>query len=303
MPQHVLIIDDSPAIQTLLAARLKDEPVSLHFASTGEEGMTKAMHILPDLILLDVDMPNPNGFEVCRRLKLNENLFSTPVIFLTGASTTEEKIRGLELGAIDYITKPFDPAELRARVRAALRMKFMIDLLAKKAQIDALTGLWNRRYFDQRLESEISLAVRTHRALAVLMFDLDHFKQINDNFGHPMGDEILRRFGSLLVENTRTEDVVCRYGGEEFAIITPNVAAGAAELAQRLRTRIEGTKFPSGGHDVRITASIGVAGSADHPARNLVQRADAALYRAKQSGRNRVEIAAEDELKIVQPAA
>lgn len=303
MPQHVLIIDDSPAIQTLLGARLKDEPVSLHFASNGEEGLSKAIHILPDLILLDVDMPNPNGFEVCRRIKLNEHLFNTPVIFLTGASTTEEKIRGLELGAVDYITKPFDPAELRARVRAALRMKFMIDLLAKKAQIDALTGLWNRRYFDQRLESEISLAVRSHRPLAVLMIDLDHFKQVNDSFGHPIGDEILRRFGSLLVESTRTEDVICRYGGEEFAIITPNVAAGAAELAQRLRLKIEATAFESGGHNIRVTASIGVAGSGESPDRKLVHRADVALYRAKQCGRNRVEIAAEEDSEIERPAA
>jgi diguanylate cyclase (GGDEF)-like protein len=302
MPQHVLIVDDSPAIHALLTARLKDEPVVLHFAGAGDEGLAKAQTIVPDLILLDVDMPDPNGFEVCRRLKLNETLHSIPVIFLTGAGSTEEKIRGLELGAIDYVTKPFDPAELRARVRAALRMKFMIDLLAKKAQIDALTGLWNRRYFDQRLDAEISLANRARRPLAVIMLDLDHFKSINDQYGHPMGDEVLRRIGHLLVESVRTEDVVCRYGGEEFAIIVPNAAGGVGELPERLRKRIESENFVFAGTPSKVTASIGVASCAGKVELSIVQAADTALYRAKQGGRNRVEIAQMDS-QAVKPAA
>jgi diguanylate cyclase (GGDEF)-like protein len=272
-------------------ARLKDEPVVLHFAATGDDGLAKAQVIVPDLILLDVDMPDPNGFEVCRRLKLNEMLHSIPVIFLTGAGSTEEIIRGLELGAIDYVTKPFDPAELRARVRAALRMKFMIDLLAKKAQIDALTGLWNRRYFDQRLDAEISLANRTGRPLAVIMLDLDHFKSVNDQYGHPMGDEVLRRIGHLLVESVRTEDVVCRYGGEEFAIIVPNAAGGVSELAERLRKRIESEPFVFAGTSSKITSSFGVASRTTKIAPSIVQEADEALYRAKQGGRNRIETA------------
>ena len=157
MPQSILIIDDSPAIHTLLHARLRDEPVALHSANSGDEGLAMASSLAPDLILLDVDMPDPNGFEVCKRIKGDPKLAATPIIFLTGAATTDQKIQGLELGAMDYITKPFDPAEC-ARVRGALRLKFLMDLLTQKAQIDALTGLWNRRYFDQRLEAEIALA-------------------------------------------------------------------------------------------------------------------------------------------------
>jgi two-component system cell cycle response regulator len=291
MPQKVLIIDDSPAIHSLLRARLRDEPIVMYFANDGETGLSMAAELTPDVILLDVDMPAPDGFEVCRRLRYDENLLNTPILFLTGAASTEEKIQGLELGASDYITKPFDPAELRARVRAALRMKFMMDLLAKKAQIDALTGLWNRRYFDQRLQAEISLARRSSRPLAVLMLDLDHFKQMNDTYGHPMGDEVLRRVAQLLSDSVRTEDIVCRYGGEEFAIIAPNINGGAPGMADRLRRSVEAMKFTFGGTDVAVTISIGVAGANEKPDETLVEQADAALYLAKQNGRNRVEVA------------
>jgi diguanylate cyclase (GGDEF)-like protein len=291
MSQKVLAIDDSPAIHALLNARLKDEPIEIHSAQSGIEGLKIATALMPDLILLDVDMPDPNGFEVCRRIKLDANLLNTPVIFLTGAATTEEKIRGLELGAVDYITKPFDPAELRARVRAALRMKFLMDLLAQKAQIDALTGLWNRRYFDQRLEAEMSLARRSRRPLSVLMLDLDHFKAINDNYGHPMGDEVLRRIGLLLSEQVRLEDVACRYGGEEFAILAPNTPSSEADLAERLRVEVEKMRFTFGGHEVKITTSIGVADLVSAGSRPLIQVADEALYQAKRNGRNRVVVA------------
>src|SRR5450432_381499 len=289
MPQTVLIIDDSPAIHTLLHARLRDEPVALHSANSGDEGLAMASSLAPDLILLDVDMPDPNGFEVCKRIKADPRLAATPIIFLTGAATTEQKIQGLELGAMDYITKPFDPAELRARVRGALRLKFLMDLLTQKAQIDALTGLWNRRYFDQRLEAEISLAKRSRRPLGILMLDLDHFKSINDRYGHPMGDEVLRRVGAQLAASVRTEDIVCRYGGEEFAIVAPNISAGALQLAERLRSAIEKMSFSFGGHDVKVTVSIGAAGVDDSPTQALLVQADSALYRAKQNGRNRVE--------------
>jgi diguanylate cyclase (GGDEF)-like protein len=289
MAQEILVIDDSPAIHALLAARLKSEPVNLHFAANGTDGLKMAETLAPDLILLDVDMPDPNGFEVCRRLKLNEVLANTPIVFLTGAGTTEEKIRGLELGALDYITKPFDPAELRARVRAALRLKFMMDLLARKAQIDALTGLWNRRYFDQRFEAELSLACRGKRPLAVLMIDLDRFKSINDNHGHPAGDEMLRRIAQVLAQSVRTEDVVCRYGGEEFAIIAPGISSGAADLSERLRAVVEGHEVMIAGKRVPMTVSIGWAASAASPGQSLLQFADAALGRAKKAGRNRVE--------------
>jgi len=212
-------------------------------------------------------------------------------VFLTGATSSEEKIKGLDLGAIDYITKPFDPAELRARVRASLRTKFLLDLLAKKAQIDGLTGLWNRGHFDQRLSSEIALARRTGHPLACVMVDVDHFKQINDNHGHPTGDEVIRRVGQILCDCVRIEDVVCRYGGEEFAILMPNTTAErAAAVAQRMRRAIADGPMTIKQHTLNVTASFGVAAVAsqhDSP----VAHADQALYNAKRNGRNRVEVA------------
>src|SRR4051794_2620713 len=161
MPQKVLIIDDSPEIQVLLRARLKDEPISMHFADSGVTALAMVDELKPDIILLDIEMPEMDGYEVCRRLKAIPQMVNVPIIFISGADSTEEKIRGLDLGAADYVTKPFDPAELRARVRVALRTAYLMDLLARKAMIDGLTGLWNRSYLDTRLSAEIAHARRT----------------------------------------------------------------------------------------------------------------------------------------------
>src|SRR5438552_5958921 len=239
MPQKVLIIDDSKPIHALLRARLTDEPVELHSAFDGDAGMIAAGNLLPDLILLDVDMPDPDGFEVCRRLKSDPATMNIPVVFLTGVSSTEQKIRGLELGAADYVLKPFDPAELRARVRASLRHKYLLDLLSKKAMLDGLTGLWNRAYFDQMLAANLSLARRSGQPVSIILADVDHFKQVNDRFGHPMGDEALRAIAQAMQASCRMEDIVCRYGGEEFAVIAPNTpAAKAITLGERLRDMV-----------------------------------------------------------------
>jgi diguanylate cyclase (GGDEF)-like protein len=215
-----------------------------------------------------------------------------PVIFLTGAASTEEKIRGLELGAVDYVTKPFDPAELRARVRASLRTKYLMDLLARKAMIDGLTGLFNRTYFDARLISEMSLARRNETPLSCIMVDVDRFKQINDEYGHPFGDEILRGIAQVVGESCRTEDTICRYGGEEFVILCPSSdAATTARLAERLRDCIQNAAFTRDGISVQVTCSFGISDLRGSPPPSLVELADQALYRAKQGGRNRVEVA------------
>ncbi|MBC8106544.1 MAG: diguanylate cyclase [Anaerolineae bacterium] len=290
MHQRVLIIDDSQPIHALVRVRLAGEDVELHSAHNGFTGLKAAQDNPPDVILLDVDMPDMNGFEVCRQLKADERTMDVPVIFLTGASSTEEKIKGLELGAVDYITKPFDPAELRARVRSSLRTKYLLDLLSRKAMIDGLTGLWNRRYFDRRLTEEISMARRTKRPLACILGDLDHFKSCNDKFGHTFGDEVLRCVSATMGGVVRTEDILCRYGGEEFAVIVPNSSmTGAAELGERLRVAISTTSIGTRADAMHVTASFGVAHwSADQDEKTLLDRADAALYRAKQDGRNRV---------------
>jgi diguanylate cyclase (GGDEF)-like protein len=287
-----LIIDDCEAIHHLVKARLRQEELELHCSVDGMAGIAMAQRINPDLILLDVDMPHPDGFEVCRRLKSDEKTMAIPVIFLTGASAAEQKIQGLDVGACDYITKPFDAAELRARVRATLRTKYLLDLLTNKAMIDGLTGLWNRAYFESRLNQELALARRYDHPLSCIMLDIDHFKIINDRYGHPMGDGVLRNLSEVISAGCRAEDVVCRYGGEEFAIITPNVAArGAAELAERLRDALGARAVTHRGVEVPVTCSFGVA-EVHNREPSIVELADKALYRAKQLGRNRVEVEA-----------
>ncbi len=292
MTQRVLIVDDSKNIHALVKARLTGEPVELHSCFASEQAVTMAMQVLPDLVLLDVDMPGIDGFEVCRQLKAQPATMNIPVVFLTGAGSTDEKIRGLELGAVDYVTKPFEPAELRARVRAALRTKYLLDLLNKKAMIDGLTGLWNRTFFDQTLAAQLSLARRSGAPLSIVICDLDHFKSINDRCGHLTGDEALRVVAACMQATCRIEDVVCRFGGEEFGIIVPNTPADRSGImAERLRANIEKLKLSHRGMPVTITCSFGIADLATCGDKDLVSCADAALYEAKQHGRNRFEIA------------
>jgi two-component system, cell cycle response regulator len=286
----VLMIDDAKAMHGIVKARLSGDGVEFHSALSGEEGISLALTIEPDVILLDVEMPAPDGFEVCRRLKDNPALSNIPVIFLTGASSTEEKVRGLNLGAIDYITKPFDAAELQARVRVSLRNKELLDLLSKKAMIDGLTGLYNRGYLNQRLKEELAHASRYDRPLSCIMLDVDHFKSINDTHGHGFGDMVLNEIAGIVQKVSRAEDITCRYGGEEFAILARETAADAAmALAERLRAAIETAKFSRGAISVSVTVSLGVSDLSDGN-QDIVDRADRALYESKHNGRNRATL-------------
>jgi len=291
MVQKVLIIDDSKTIHAVVKSKLSDEPIEFHSALNGKVGLELAAALQPDLILLDLELPDLNGFEVCRLLKADPATMIIPIIFLTGASSTEQKIKGLQLGAADYVTKPFDVAELLARVGASLRTKFLLDLLSKKAMIDGLTGLWNRSYLDQRLNAELSLSARTGQTFSCIMADVDHFKAINDTYGHAFGDLALRTTSQIFAENTRAEDIVCRYGGEEFAILLPGVGVvGGAAFAERMRDRISQLVLPHGSGVVRLTCSFGIAEILkDNVAgASPIQLADQALYQAKRTGRNRV---------------
>ena len=292
MIQRVLVIDDSKNVHALIKARLAGEPLELHFCPASDQGLALAPQLLPDLILLDIDMPDLDGLEVCRRLKAQPATMIIPIVLLTGAGATEEKLRGLELGAVDYITKPFEPAELRARVRAALRTKYLIDLLNKKAMIDGLTGLWNRTFFDQTLAAQLSLSRRSGQPISVVICDLDHFKEINERCGHLTGDEALRVVAACMQATCRMEDVVCRFSGEAFGIIVPNTPADrAAIMAERLRSNIEKLKLQHRGVPVTITCSFGISDAARSGETQIVPAARTALERAKQNGRNRIEIA------------
>jgi two-component system, cell cycle response regulator len=293
--QQVLIIDDSPDIHQLLRVRLRPENVDLLHAENGEDGVESAVTLQPDLVLLDVDMPGVTGFDVCQRLKSDPRTSEIPVIFLTAAGEVLAKVQGFDLGAVDYVTKPFEPAELRARVRSALRMKRFQDLLAAKAQLDGLTGLWNRAYFDRRLLDEVQATARYGRTVSLVMLDIDHFKKLNDDFGHPFGDVVLQRVGELLAAALRASDAACRYGGEEFAcILTETSLEGALIAGERIRDQLRGLDFVQKGRVVPVTASIGVSSTeligvaSPSIGGALVESADRALYEAKRSGRDRV---------------
>jgi diguanylate cyclase (GGDEF)-like protein len=286
----VLIVDDSEDSLAIAKARLAGEGVQIITAPDGPGALATARAQRPDLVLLDIDMPGMSGFEVLRRLKADTELCMIPVIFLSGSGGPEAKVQGLDLGATDYVTKPFDAFELRARVRAALRTKRLQDLLLEYARLDPLTALANRRAMEERLAQEWSRLARHGGRLSFLMADIDHFKAVNDRFGHPVGDLVLQDVARAMASHCRQTDLPARYGGEEFALIVPDVPAdGAATLAERIRQTVEANSRLAGAAEVRVTVSIGVADSQGrHSPEELVSAADKALYEAKNAGRNRV---------------
>jgi len=289
----ILLIDDSPDVVAIAKARLTRDNYEVICAVDGKSGLSAAASEKPDLILLDVELPDMSGFEICRLLKSDPELSMIPVIFLTGSTNTTDKVKGLDLGAVDYVLKPFDSFELSARVRAALRTKHLQDLLIKHAKIDPLTELWNRRALMDRLDQEWSRLERHGGVIACIMNDIDHFKQVNDTYGHRIGDEILRRVGKVLSSTSRQSDLPARYGGDEFIVLIPEEdAEGAAHLAERYRREIAKIQVNANGNEISVTASFGVADSTDLiSAEALIEAADAALYQAKHANRDCVIIA------------
>ena len=299
MAQSVLVIDDSADIHRLLVVRLKDEEIALLRAMNGEEGIEMAKRLKPDLVLLDIAMPGLGGFDVCKTLKEDAETTSIPIIFLTGASDSVNKVKGLDLGAVDYIIKPFDVAELRARVRAALRTARYQKLLEQQAMLDGLTGLWNRAHFDRRLVEVLASCARHDRSACLVMLDIDHFKRVNDSFGHPFGDRVISFVGETLRSAVRMTDIPCRYGGEEFALILPDTDLdGGIVVAEQLRANIAARTWRQRDETFCITASLGVAcsdGTQNDAGAILVHSADRALYDAKAGGRNCVRVSDSDE--------
>lgn len=296
MPQRVLVIDDSHDIHELLDVRLRPEGVVLEHAFDAEQGLAMVAQAPPDLVLLDVSLPTMTGFELCRVLKSEMTTASVPVIFLTGASDVHDKVEGLDLGAVDYVTKPFEPTELRARVRAALRLKRYHDLLAARCHVDGLTGVWNRSYFDLRIGEEVAAAQRYGRVVSLVLIDLDDFKSCNDRYGHPFGDQVLQRVGEVLGHGLRATDAPCRFGGEEFAVLmTQTPLEGAMGTAERIRRQIGELRFQPKGQPVRVSGSFGVSCTeyleGPPSASRLIAAADAALYTAKSRGKDQVQTA------------
>lgn len=288
----VLLVDDSVDVHRLLQVRLRHEQLKLVSATRSRDAIDIAKSSRPSTILLDLDMPDMDGFEVLRALKDDPQTQSIPVIILSALQGSEDKVTAFDLGATDYVTKPFDLAELRARLRASLRLDHLLRLLADRADVDGLTGLGNRAHFDKRFAEKVAECKRYGHPLSLAMMDVDYFKRINDTWGHPAGDEVLQGVAALLLRECRTPDVLCRYGGEEFALIMPNTSpTDAGVVAERIRAAMEAMKW-SRHPDQPITISIGLAGAQTSAGaitpEQWLEFADRNLYTAKRTGRNRI---------------
>jgi diguanylate cyclase (GGDEF)-like protein len=288
----VLVADDDGVTRAMVGAWLDSSGYGVVAASDGNQALEMAVEHQPDLLLVDVTMPGLDGYGVCRAVQA-ASAVAPPVIFLTAHGQETERVAGLEAGAVDYVVKPFAQAELIARVRAALRTKAVRDGLAEQATRDGLTGVLNRRELDTQAESAVALARRHGRRLACLMVDIDHFKQINDRFGHAAGDAVLREVAARMSAACRISDVLGRYGGEEFLVLLPETdATNAVTTGDKLRSVLASEPVGVGDLSIPLTASVGVAlWDDDMPAAaSLYSAADQALYRAKELGRDRTEL-------------
>lgn len=290
----LLLVDDVRANLLLLAKALGQE-YDCRLATDGANALEQAFADPPDLILLDVLMPGLDGYEVCRRLKADPRTVHIPVIFLTNLSDEEDEKVGLEVGAIDYIAKPFRLPIVKARVHNHLELKKRGDLLEELASLDSL-GILNRRGFDERLAAEWNRAKRSGASLALIYLDTDSFKAYNDHYGHPQGDACLRKVVSALIAVLRrASDFLARYGGDEFtAILADTSLVEAINMAEKMRSRVAELAIPHDHSGIApyVTITLGVASRVpgdDDSGNDLVKDADAALYRAKRAGRNRVE--------------
>lgn len=291
---RVLIVDDSPINVKVLNQALRDD-YEVFFATSGEDALQVISTAVPDIVLLDVVMPGMDGYEICRVLKGDPVTRDIPVIFITGMTDEADEAVGLELGAVDYITKPFSPGIVRLRVRNHIELKRQKDLLREISHRDGLTGLANRRAFDEQIEQEWRRSVRAQGPLSLLMVDVDQFKSYNDKYGHLAGDDCLRRVAQAMYQACkRAGDMVARYGGEEFACILPKTDhEGACVVASAMRANVEALKIRNAVSRISLWVTVSVGAATAWPTRamqaeGVLTFADSLLYEAKRTGRNRV---------------
>jgi len=290
----ILIVDDAPSVSRFMGQSLGSD-YDILFACCGKEALEITAREMPDLILLDVIMPEPDGYEVCRTLKKDPVLKDIPVIFITASSKLESEIQGLEVGAVDFISKTINPEILKLRVQNHIELKRQKDILSRLSLMDGLTCIPNRRAFDETLNREWLRAQRNGKQMSLLMIDIDHFKLYNDTCGHLAGDDCLKLIATTLKKTPlRPGDFVARYGGEEFSCILPETTEdGASRTAERLLQAVRELNIPHASSPTapHVTISIGIATilpTLDTYPEELIALADARLFRAKASGRDRV---------------
>mgnify|MGYP000067032693 CR=1 FL=1 len=297
----ILVVDDMLANVKILVSLLQEEGYEVRAATSGKSAVMICNKRPPDLLLLDVMMPEMDGYQVCHSLKADEKTRNIPIIFISALDSPNDKVRGFEEGGVDFITKPFDSAEVIARVKMHIQLQLLQKELQKKnmelehlATIDPLTGLYNRRYFLQRLRDCHNAFGRYGSPYSLVMFDLDHFKAINDQHGHDVGDKVLQEIALRTKDILRDVDIAARWGGEEFMILTPQTGQEKALiLAERLRHGFAAAPIDPVGI---VTASFGVISDAPCDSLEaLTHRVDKALYAAKKAGRNCVQAASVSE--------
>ncbi|QGM45319.1 diguanylate cyclase [Methylocystis heyeri] len=300
---RILIVDDQPINIQLMYDAIR-ELGEVFFATSGEQALAFCAKTPPDLVLLDVEMPGMDGYEVCRRLKEVPELAQIPVIFVTARGGVEDEVRALEAGGVDFITKPVNLAVARARVKTHLALKAQSDFLRNLASMDGLTGIANRRQFDRLMPLEWRYCQRHNFSLGVLMIDVDHFKLYNDRLGHQSGDACLQSVAATITKHLRRpHDLAARYGGEEFICLMPETDSDGAEArAEEIRAAVErlGLPHPASETAPVVTVSVGAASASpgeDVSCTDLTLRADQALYAAKAAGRNQVCLAERNRLE------
>ena len=293
MNGRILVVDDAMENIQILHQLLREEHDVL-FALSGEKALEIAHNQLPDLILLDAVMPGMDGYAVCNALRESAVLSAIPVIFVTALNQPEDETRALEAGAVDFITKPFNAAVVRARVRSQLTIKRQADAMRELSLTDSLTGVANRRSFNDTMESEWRRCARDGVAMAVIMADIDHFKDYNDTYGHQAGDLCLQQVSAAMRRcAVRPPDLLARYGGEEFIVLLPQETRDGAEVvAQRILDEVRALHIPHARSSVGpyVTVSLGMASvmpTEGMDASTLIRAADALLYRAKHTGRDK----------------
>lgn len=292
---RILVVDDDPTSINILGSILQ-ESYDMSIALNGQQALrvVKKEPAL-DMILLDINMPDMDGYSICRQLKANSETSGIPVIFITASNTDDDEQKGLELGAVDYITKPFHSAIVKVRLKNHLELKRQRDFLEHLSYHDGLTGIYNRTRFDKFIEDEWYRAIRSQSPLSLIMMDIDHFKLFNDYYGHVVGDDCLKQVAKAIKGSLeRVTDLAARYGGEEFCCVLPSTEGqGAVQLAEKIRYNVGALKIAHEKSlaDSFVSLSIGVASIVpvfEDSLSDFINTADKMLYKAKQRGRNQV---------------